>query len=470
MKKRIAIIGGGISGLTAAYIFNRDHAHTCEFTLFELSNRLGGIVETVREDGFTIECGPDSWVTEKPWAEQLARELGLAEELLPSNDQNRRTYIACSGAIIPLPDRMRMMVPTDLDTIRNSPLFSATAREAYLAEPSRAAELRRTALLCREPDADESIADFVRRHFGDEVVQTVAAPLLAGVFGGDIEKLSARALLGPFVAMEATHGSLITGFQQTVRISASPVFTTLATGLGTLIDRLVEKLPPTSIRLSSPVLALHPLGARWAVEAASGSDQFDRVLMATSLDTTRRLLASLPFDEARRAASLLPMEVASGLVVALGYNAQTQPAPRIPQGFGFLVANPTDNLNLLACTFLHQKFRRRAPPGATLLRAFFASSAAEALSQRSDEEIVRTARNQLIKILGPLPEYADATHVRRWPRSLPQYAVGHVTRIEQFEECVRSLPGLAISGNALRGVGLPDLIRDATRAAHTLAN
>jgi oxygen-dependent protoporphyrinogen oxidase len=206
------------------------------------------------------------------------------------------------------------------------------------------------------------------------------------------------------------------------------------------------------------------------VETPNGHDQFDRVLIATPLDTTRQLLASLPWTEARRAATLLPTEAASGLVIALGYKAQTRPAPTIPKGFGLLVAaSPAGNHSLLACTFLHQKFQGRAPEGATLLRAFFASSAADELSRQSDHEIAGIARNQLVELLGPLPEQADITIVRRWPRSLPQYEIGHLERMEEFSICLSTLNGMAVAGNAFRGVGLPDLVRDATHAAHALA-
>jgi protoporphyrinogen/coproporphyrinogen III oxidase len=470
VKKRIAIVGGGISGLTAAYTLHRDYAETCEFTLFEASGRLGGIIETVHADSFTIECGPDSWVTEKPWAEQLARELGLAHQLSPSNDRERRTYIARGRSLAALPDAMRMMVPTDLNAIPASPLFTESAKQAYIEEPTRAAELRQTALLNRGIDADESVAAFVCRHFGDEVVDNVAGPLLAGVFGGNIEKLSARALLGPFVAMEADHGSLITGVQQRGQTSGVPVFTTLANGLGTLVDRLLRTLPPASIRLSCPVLAVDSLSGGWVLEAPNGRKWFDRILVSTPLDTTRHLLASLPSAEARRAATLLPADAASGLVVALGYKAQTKPVPTIPKGFGLLVAaSPEGSHSLLACTFLHQKFQGRAPEGATLLRAFFASSAADELSRRSDHEIAGIARNQLVDLLGPLPEQADVTIVRRWPRSLPQYEIGHLARMEEFRTCISTLNGMAVAGNAFRGVGLPDLVRDATQAAHALA-
>jgi oxygen-dependent protoporphyrinogen oxidase len=470
VKKRIAIVGGGISGLTAAYILHRDYSESCEFTLFEAEGRVGGIIETVHVDGFTIECGPDSWVTEKPWAEQLARDLGLAGELLGSNDHARRTYIARDASLTPLPEAMRMMVPADLNTVLASPLITEAAKQAYMAEPSRAAQLREHALANRTAESDESVAAFVRRHFGDEVVETVAGPLLAGVFGGDIERLSARALLGPFIAMESAYGSLIVGLQQRSRVSEAPVFTTLASGLSTLVAGLLKTLPPASLQLSSPVLKLDIQPGGWAVETANGGERFDRVLLATSLDTTRRLLASLSSKEAQRAATLLPTDAASGLVVAFGYGTQADPTPTIPDGFGLLVAaGPQKHHSLLACTFLHQKFPGRTPEGGTLLRAFFASSAADELSRRSDTEIAAIARNQLTALLGPLPEHADVTIVRRWPRSLPQYEVGHVTRMTQFDLCLSDLQGIAVAGNALRGVGLPDLVRDATKAAHLLA-
>jgi oxygen-dependent protoporphyrinogen oxidase len=471
VKKPIAIVGGGISGLTAAYILHRDYAGSCEFTLFEADSRLGGIIETIRGEGFTVECGPDSWVTEKPWAEELAREVGLGHELISSNDGERRTYIAHREALTPLPDAMHLMVPGDLNAVLASPLFTEAAKRAYVAEPSRAAELRENALLNHGIDADESVAAFVRRHFGDEVVETVARPLLAGVFGGNIDKLSARALLGPFVTMEAHHGSLIAGLQQRSRQSGAPVFTTLASGLGTLIDRLFQHLPPASVRLSSLVLALDWAADGWILETASGREPFDRILLATPLDTTRQLLASLPLTEAQQAAALLPMNSTSGLVVALGYGAEAKPAPAIPKGFGLLVAaSPATSHSLLACTFLHQKFRNRAPEGATLLRAFFASSAADELSPCSDDEIARIACDQLTEFLGRLPAHEDVAIVRRWPRSLPQYEVGHLSRIAQFNLCVSKLDGLVVAGNALRGVGLPDLVRDATQAAHALAS
>ncbi|MBV8673962.1 MAG: protoporphyrinogen oxidase, partial [Acidobacteriaceae bacterium] len=174
--KRIAIVGGGVSGLAAAYQVAQN---TAEFILFEASSHLGGIVETVHRDGFIIECGPDSWVTEKPWARQLAVELGLESEIIGSNDERRRTYLFEKSRLVPMPDGMRIMVPTQREPVVNSPLFSEQAKEAFLNESRRADELKASAL----PDnKDESVASFVSRHFGEEVTRTIAGPLLAGVF------------------------------------------------------------------------------------------------------------------------------------------------------------------------------------------------------------------------------------------------------------------------------------------------
>ena len=178
--KRIAIVGGGISGLAAAYELEkaRKSGAAIDWQLYEASDRFGGIVETVRQDGFVLEQGPDAWVTEKPWARELAIELGLEAELIFSNDATRKTYILIDGRLQPIPDRMRMMVPEDLATLEDSPLFSDSARKAYAAELTRADELRASALA-----EDESVAAFVQRHFGEEVLAKIAAPLLSGVFG-----------------------------------------------------------------------------------------------------------------------------------------------------------------------------------------------------------------------------------------------------------------------------------------------
>ncbi len=483
-RRRVAIIGGGISGLTAAYELQRI-AQTApvergwECTLFEASARLGGIVETVREQGFAVECGPDSWVTEKPWARELAEELGLGTEIIPSNDARKRTYLVQEGSLVPLPSGMRMMVPTQWKPLLASPLFSAAAKLAYQQEPERAEELKQTSLLSRGESADESVADFVLRHFGSEVTDKVAGPLLAGVFGGNVARLSVRAVMAPFVRMEAEYGSLITALEQRKHAAPAATFTTLASGLGTLTDALAAHLPPAAVHCGVAVDALERVGRQWRVVTAGNAQVFDAVILATSLDPTRRLLRSIAHHAAETAAALLPEEASSAIVAALGFTLPQSHAVKLPEGFGFLVppqpvaglatAQDPAALSLLACTFVEQKFAHRAPPGGILLRGFFGGDAAKRLAGCSDAEIARLAHTQLARLLGPLPPPV-LTLVRRWPHSLPQYAVGHLSRLKKLHTHMEQLPALILLGNAYRGVGLPDLVRDARAAARNLSS
>lgn len=457
--KRIAVIGGGISGVAAAWQLARLGRN---FTLFEASERLGGTVETVRQGEFVIECGPDSWITEKPGARELAIELGLEAELVGSNDQWRRTYLVQGKHLAAMPDGMRMMAPGKWGPLLESPMFSWQAKLAYLREPRRAEELKQAALADGE---DESVASFVRRHFGDEVTDTIAAPLLAGVFGGSIDVLSARAVMGQFVKMEREHGSLITALQSRAR-NSSPVFTTLKSGLQTLVDRMAADIPAQALRLQQSALALELQNGRWIVRTAAGSQIFDAIIVATPAHVTRQLLT--PLDA--RFDGPLTIDASSAIVVALGFEPQKAKALRIPRGFGFLESSRGDSEAdppMLACTFVDQKFAHRAPPGGVLLRGFFGGNAAPALLRASDAHITSLAHRHLSRILGPLPE-PDISLVRRWPHSLPQYAIGHLARMNTLEALAHQFPPLHLIGNAYHGVGLPDLVkqgRDAARAA-----
>ena len=463
--KRVAIIGGGLSGIAAAYQFARDGV---DFVLFEASSRLGGIVETVRRDGFVIECGPDSWVTEKPWARELAVELGLESEIISSNDAWRRTYLLEDNRLVPMPDGMRMMVPTQWEPVLNSPLFSEEARVAFLSEYRRANDLKASSLPEGE---DESVASFVRRHFGEEVTRTIAAPLLAGVFGGSVETLSVRAVMPAFVKLEREHGSLIAALQKKHKDDSGSVFTSLKSGLETLIDHMAGRINPKAIRLNQEVQFLIEQSDTWCVETAEFSDSFDDVVVATPAQVTRRLISPLhaDFDV------LLNMDATSAIVVALAFSAEHAQDLGIPRGFGYLVpqranarSEQDSDPQLLACTFVDQKFTDRAPEGAVLLRGFFGGDAAPAILGRYDTDLLALAHKRLSQALGPLPQ-PDIALVRRWPMSLPQYAVGHLDRMARLAELSNSFPGLHLIGNAYYGVGLPDLIRQGREVARRIA-
>jgi protoporphyrinogen/coproporphyrinogen III oxidase len=472
----IAIAGGGISGLAAAYQLACDGI---PFLLYEASERLGGIVETQHRQGFLIECGPDSWVTEKPWARELVVELGLEEEIIPSNDRWRRTYVQHGSgrltSLVPIPDGMRMMIPTQWGPLMDSPLFSWQARLAYLREPKRAAELKASS-----PTHDESVADFVRRHFGEEVVSTIAGPLLAAVFGGDIERLSARAVMPVFVRLEAEHGSLIEALRSRAAQDHRSIFTTLSSGLETLITRMVARLPVESLRLRRPVSRLERVREGWSVSSGDESRHFDAVILATPPPVTSALLRQLQAQAAAlpgqseaifaSMADLLPTEATSAVVVALAFAPEEARRLRIPRGFGFVVPfrkEAAGEHTLLACTFVDQKFAGRVPEGAILLRAFFGGQSGEALQNETDDNITALARRQLERVLGPLPAAVE-TIVRRWPRSLPQYEVGHLDRMARLQGLLEQTPGLHLIGCGYHGVGLPDLVRQGRAIARQL--
>jgi len=455
--KRIAIIGGGIAGLTAAYeLAQLSEKRPVHVALYEASTRLGGIIETIHEGDFVIEGGPDGWVSEKPWARELATELGLGEELIYSNDSERKTYVLIDNLLKAMPDGMRMMVPTNLDALDASDLFSDEAKHAFHRELDRAAELKNSV-----PPHDESVAEFVRRHFGDEVLNKIGAPLLSGVFGGDVTQLSVRAVMAPFTAMEREHGSLIAGLKarEAAVEKKTPLFTTLRSGLGTLIDRLIAAIPQEWIHLSTEVTAVEREGDGWIVDTGASRERFDIVMLAPPLHVARALM--VPIDG--RAAELMEMDATSAVIAGFAFDDAAD-VP-VPPGFGFLIPRDSNNL-LLACTFMDQKFNGRVPAGGRLLRAFFGGRNAERVLRCGNDEIAAIARMELARILGPLPE-PRVTIVRRLPLSLPQYAVGHLERMAELEERVRGLEGLWLLGNGYRGVGLPDLIRDSRAAARS---
>lgn len=465
--KRVAIVGGGIAGLAAAYELEKQRlaGADLDWQLYEASERLGGTVSTTRIEGFVLEDGPDGWVTEKPWARDLAVELGLKDELISSNDATRKTYILIDGKLEAMPGGMRMMVPESLESLEGCALFTEAARAAYAAELARADELKASA-----PTEDESVSSFVRRHFGEEVLEKIGAPLLSGVFGGDVAKLSVQAVMAGFVTMEREQGSLIAAVQAKLKARGNkphpPIFTSLRRGMGSLVEAIVAKLPAERIHLSQPAMSLKREGKLWCLKTMKGTGKakrhFQRVLLATPINATKILLEPLSAE----AAALVPNDASSAVLATFCWKPEAASQFLVPTGFGFLVppdASATESL--LAATFADQKFPGRVPEGCKVIRAFFGGASAAALMEQSDEAVTAAALKQLRAIFGELPQpEASLTTVRRWPRSLPQYAVGHLERMAKLETLVGELGGIKLLGNAYRGVGVPDLVRD-SRAA-----
>jgi len=458
---RIAIIGGGISGLAAAYALEQDRRAgvDVDYVLYESSTRLGGVLRTEYIDGCVVEAGPDSFITEKPWAADLSRALGLGDQLIGSNDADRKTYILTKGRLVVMPDGLMFMVPTKILPTGLSPLFSWKAK------------LRMTQELFHPPravDHDESVAAFVERHYGPEMVDRLADPLLSGVYGGEAANLSVRAVLPRFAEMERTHGSLGRAMLAArkrmpagPRKLAPPLFTSLKNGMQHLAETVVSRLTPSALLTNAPVQALQREAGSWVVSAGMQSDEFDSVIIALPAPAAAQVLRIVSPE---LSAELGAIQYSSSITIALGYDRSVRQS--LPPGFGFLVPR-SEGKKLLAATFVHNKFPHRAPDDRALLRCFFAGNNAEGVWPLADSQIIGIVRNELQQILGLRAEPVFA-RVYKWKSAMAQYGVGHLERLDRIERFRQQLPGLALAGNAYRGIGVPDCVRSGRDAAKAI--
>ena len=458
--KRIAIVGGGISGLSAAYALEieRKAGAEVEYVLYESSPRLGGVLRTEIIDGCVVEAGPDSFVTEKPWAAELCRGLGIGDQLIGSNDSERKTYILTRGRLVEMPDGLMFMVPTKILPTGMSPLFSWKTK------------LRMTQELFHPPravDHDESVAAFVERHYGSEMVDRLADPLLSGVYGGESAHLSVRAVLPRFAEMERTHGSLgraMLAARRKMKSRSGPkkpaptLFTSLRLGMQHLAETVVSRLTPSALLTDTPVHAIQREANSWVVSAGLKSDQFDGVIIALPGPAASNVLRMV---SAELASELGGIPYSSSITVGIGYGRDVRQS--LPPGFGFLVPR-SEGKRLLAATFVHNKFPHRAPDDRALLRCFFAGSNAENVWSLSDDQIIAIVRTELQQIIGLRgePEFA---RVYKWKSAMAQYGVGHLERLDRIERLRQQMPGLALAGNAYSGIGVPDCVRTGSEAA-----
>ena len=489
--KRVAIVGGGIAGLSAAYYLEkaRRNGAELEWTLLEKSGRLGGVIRTEHREGYILEAGPDSFLTEKPDASQLCRELGIVGELIPSNDFQRKTYIVVKNRLVTIPDGLQFMVPTRLLPMVTTPLFSAGAKLRMATEwfrRPRSDDQDKGANQDESSHQDESVGSFVRRHFGQEMVDRVAEPMLSGVFGGDVDRLSVRAVLQRFVTMEREHGSLVRASLKKRKASSgatpAPLFTSLRNGVQQLVEALLGSLPSASLRVGHGVTSLRGGNNAWQLEtseaprtnatnatnATNGTDTtngtnaanapFTAVLLAVPAPTAAGLLA--PIDP-EISARLAKIQYTSSAAVVLAYTKAD-----LPPGFGFLVPR-SEGRKMMACTFVHNKFSGRAPEGTSLVRCFFSNSRVANLMDYSDDELKSLALQELKEILG-LDAQPQFSCVFRWGQALPQYETGHLERAAEIEARLSKTPGLQVIGNSLYGVGIPDCIKSARLAVEKL--
>jgi len=459
---RIAIIGGGISGLSAAFALEEKRQSGAqsdtkiEYVLFESAPRLGGVMVTDRADGCLIEAGPDSFLTEKPWAADLCRKIGLGDQLIGSNDADRKTYIVVKNKLVVMPDGLMFMVPTKILPTVLSPLFSLRTKMRMAAEwfhPPHKAE------------ADETVAQMVERHYGSEMVDLLADPLLSGVYGGEATDLSVRAVLPRFADMESKHGSLGRAMlaarkkmATAAKVPPRPLFTSLKEGMQQMVDALLARLDPATLRTSSPVQSLIPQDDGWTVSAGYQSDHFDAVIIAAPAHAAAAVLGSA---DANLAAELASINYSSSVTVTLGYDEKVRRS--LPPGFGFLVPRSAGR-RMLAATFVHNKFPHRAPDNRAIVRCFLGGARDEQILDSTEDQILSIVRDELRDIIA-LDAQPLFTRVYKWRAAMAQYSVGHLERLQRIEALRQKLPGLALAGNGFSGIGVPDCVRSGTDAA-----
>jgi protoporphyrinogen/coproporphyrinogen III oxidase len=424
--------------------------------LFESSPRLGGVVLTERVDGCLIEGGPDSFLTEKPWAAELCSKIELGDQLIGSNDSARKTYILAKGKLVEMPDGLMFMVPTKIMPTVWSPLFSLRTKLRMAAEWFRPP---------RNSPEDETVAEMVERHYGSEMVELLADPLLCGIYGGDASQLSVRAVLPRFADMESKHGSLGRGmvkarkkFDATANLPARPLFTSLKAGMQQMVDGVVARLDARALKKSSPVQSVIRQNNGWTVCAGYQSDHFDAVIIASPAPVAAAVLEST--DE-KLSGELSEIPYSSSVTVTLGYDDKVRRS--LPPGFGFLVPRGEGH-RMLAATFVHNKFPHRAPEGRALVRCFLGGARDEQILEASEKQILGMVRGELRQIISLDAEPLFA-RVYKWKSAMAQYSVGHLERLRRIEALRQRLPGLVLAGNGYNGIGVPDCVHSGTEAA-----
>jgi oxygen-dependent protoporphyrinogen oxidase len=427
----VVIAGGGLSGLTAAFHLQRAGI---PFRLFDPAPRLGGVMLTESIDGFTVEAGPDSWLAAKPWAMQLLRDAGLADQVIGCKEENRKTWIWRGGRLLRYPEGFQLMVPTSLAAILRSPLLSLGAKIKMAAEWFRTPVTR--------PPGDRSVAEFVGDHFGQEAIDYLAEPLLSGIYGGDPALLSAEIVLPKFVELERKYGSVARGVRKEPSKATGPAFQALRGGFGQLVDRL--SVPYERGRIESVDDGRVRIDGQWI--------ETGQVILACGAGSSAAALASLDPDLATLLAAI---QYSSATVVAFGYRRDQIRHPL--DGFGFLVPKKERN-RMTACTWVSSKWDDRAPSGHVLVRCFVGDVAPGAEAE---------ARNGLNTYMGVTAEPLF-TRVYQWPNSMAQYHVGHRRRIAEIESRAARHPGLHLLGNAFHGIGIPDCVREAKKCAEEI--
>jgi oxygen-dependent protoporphyrinogen oxidase len=464
----ITVVGGGVSGLAAAHRLGelaRQSGRQLRITLLEAQASLGGLVGTQEIDGYRVETGADSFITNKPGAIRLCERIGLANELIPTDARYRRSLVLCRGRAVAVPEGFQLLAPNSLWPVWKSPIFSLAGKLRLAAEPF----IPRPS----QPLPDESLASFVRRRLGGEALERLVQPLVGGIYTSDPERLSLRATMPRFLEMEARYGSLIRGLQAEGRETTATqdqaasgarygLFATPRWGISQLVESLAAKVrQSTEIRTLCPVVAIRQPGDRlgFQLEFPEGESlECDGLVLALPAHRAARLLTSI---RPAAAAALGQIEYASTVIVVSGHRLADVAHPL--DAFG-LVIPAIERRRILAVSFTSRKFPHRAPDGSVQLRTFVGGAMQPDLAGLSDDAIVDLVRGELKELLG-VNWRPEIVVVARWMNSMPQYHVGHLDLVGRIEHDLATLPRLALGGNALHGVGLPDTITSGELAA-----
>jgi oxygen-dependent protoporphyrinogen oxidase len=459
---KIAIVGGGLSGLAAAYQAQQDGL---EFRLFEASARFGGAVETeIGEDLSVLEAGAESCLSNKPEMLELVRALGMEDEVVSTLKENLGSFIVRDSLLHPIPKGLRLMAPSLWWPFLRTGLLSWRGKLRALLDlvlPARDGSLRL---------AEESLAEFVTRRLGVEVLHYLAQPMVAGIYGADPQTLSLEATMPLFSRLEQEHGSVIRGLRQMSSEHEATgarynLFFAMKRGFGSVIEALVKSLPPGSLHSGARVDSLQKLdgsggrSARWRVGVRDAqAEEFDAVVLALPAPQAAQLLSNV--DRAL-AESLGEVRYRPAVTVNLSYEPEVYDA-FVPKAYGFIVP-ARERRPILACTFSTRKWPGRGSDDRAVLRTYFGGPDMEWALKASDEDLIAISESQLADLLG-LYETAIDVCVHRFPIGLPEYRVGHRQRMQAWREALEQHRSLALAGNYMDGVGLPDCVRSGRRA------
>jgi len=465
---RVVVVGGGLSGLAAAHRLvarASGSRRPVEVVVLEAKDRAGGAIWTEDRDGFVVEGGADSFITNKPWAVDLCRELGLGGELIGTDDRNRRSFVVRRGKLLPVPEGFVLMAPGRIAPLLASPILSARGKLRMLMD---------LVLPRKADDSDESLASFVRRRLGREALERLVQPLVGGIYTADPNELSLKATLPQFPAMEREHGSLILAARRQARHARSAersasgarygLFASLADGMEALPKALVAALPPRTVRVGTAVrrISRPDPGKPWRIELLDGPPiEAGGVVLTTEAHASARLLDGV---DPGLALQLRSIPYASSAIVTVGYRRDRVAHPL--DGFGAVVP-AIEGRSILAVSFLSVKFPRRAPAGTALMRVFVGGATQPHLFDLDDEELKALVRAELGSLLGASGEPL-LIDVARHPRAMPQYTLGHLDRVEAIRRRAALHPRLILAGNAFHGVGIPDCVRSGEAAADAM--